>query len=94
MQTLAKRLDWARSKSGVSQRRLAKLAGLKSERHISQLEKGERLNPELKTLTAIAGALGVSVGWLANGEGQMPDESAIRSAIVAHEAELERKAAS
>lgn len=86
MQTLAKRLEWAREHSGVSQRRLAKLSGLKSERHILQLESGERLNPELKTLTAIAGALGVSVGWLASGEGDRPDEAAIRAAIVAREA--------
>lgn len=86
MQTLAKRLAWAREQSGVSQRRLAKLAGLKSERHVCQLESGERLNPELKTLTAIAGTLGVSVGWLASGEGERPEEATIRAAVVAREA--------
>jgi len=86
MKTLAERLRWARGKTGLSQRGLAKLAKLKSERHICQLETGERLNPELKTLTAIADTLGLRVGWLASGEGDAPEETEIRAAVVAREA--------
>jgi len=85
MRTLAKRLAWAREKSGLSQRKLSELSGL-TARHVALIEAGERDNPELKTLHALADTLGISVGWLANGEGESPGEEAIRASIVAKEA--------
>lgn len=84
MRTLQARLTWARNKTGLSQRRLSELAGI-ADRLVSLIERGERENPELKTVSALAAALGVSVGWLANGEGQQPDESDIRSSVAALE---------
>lgn len=93
MQTLGERLSWALSQTGLSQRGLARAAKLQSQRHIGLLSSGERDNPELKTLQAIAGALGVSVGWLAEGEGQTPDPEHIKiTALAAYAAaEAERK---
>lgn len=77
MQTLSERLQWARAASGLSSRGLARAAGL-SQRHIGFLESGERDNPELRTLVAIAKALGVPLGWLAAGEGRRPTAKHIR----------------
>lgn len=85
MRTLASRLTWARKHSGLKQRALARLAGLKSERHVGLLESGDRDNPELKTLQAIADVLGVSVGWLASGEAPVPTPEGIRKAVAAVE---------
>lgn len=81
MQTLAKRLTWARKAAAISQRSLARRAKLASERHIGLIESGDRDNPELKTLEAIAGALGVAVGWLASGEGPKPTAEQIKSGL-------------
>lgn len=80
MRTLAERLSWAREQSGLSQRGLARAAGLPSERHIGFLESGERDNPELKTLQAIACALGVTVGWLADGDQPEPKPEQVKRA--------------
>lgn len=93
MQTLAERLKWALDESGLSQRGLARAAGLQSERHIGFLVNGERDNPELKTLQAIAAALGVTVGWLANGDEPSPDPVHLKATAQAAftKAETERK---
>jgi transcriptional regulator with XRE-family HTH domain len=80
MQTLKARLHWARAISHLSQRGLARRADVAS-RIVSQIEAGDRDNPELKTLRALADALGVSVGWLATGEGERPSEESIRVAV-------------
>lgn len=95
MRTLAERLAWARCASGLSARGLARAARLQSERHIGFLESGERDNPELKTLQAIAGALGVTVGWLADGDEPFPDPAHIKAVAQAAfaTAEAERKGA-
>lgn len=81
MNTLADRLKWARGVTNLSARGLAKLAGLASERHIGLIEEGQRDNPELKTLKAISSTLGVSVGWLADGEEPAPSADDIRRAV-------------
>ncbi|HKY41354.1 MAG TPA: helix-turn-helix domain-containing protein [Polyangiaceae bacterium] len=78
MDTLAKRLTWALEETGLSQRALARAAGLASERHVGLLASGDRENPELKTLRAVAVALGVSVGWLADGDEPAPTAEELR----------------
>lgn len=80
MSTLAERVKWARETARLSQRELARRAGLGSERHVGLIEAGERPNVELKTLQGVAGVLGVTIGWLANGEGDPPTEESIRAA--------------
>ena len=82
LKTLAERLKWARNQARISQRALARAAQLKSERHVGQFESGERDNPELKTLQALADALGLSIGWLANGDGEMPEAQAVQAAAI------------
>lgn len=94
MRTLSDRLKWALSESGLSQRALGRAAGLPSDRHIGFLTSGDRDNPELKTIQAIANALNVSLGWLANGDEPAPNAAVIRAAGDAFSAkELAGKAA-
>lgn len=64
--TLAKRLAWARAQKGLSQEQLAKSAGV-SQGTIGNLEAGIRNTA--RKITAIAAALGVAPGWLADGTG-------------------------
>ncbi len=97
MRTLSERLKWACEASGLSERGVAKAARLKSWRHVSFLVSGTRTNPELKTLQAIAGALGVSIDWLVNGDEPKPDAEHVRvtaqAAYQAYEAALKAAAA-
>jgi transcriptional regulator with XRE-family HTH domain len=81
MKTLGQRLEWARKVAKLSQRGLARRAGLGSQRHVGLIESGERDNPELKTLQKVADTLGVSIGWLANGEGERPTAETIRATV-------------
>jgi transcriptional regulator with XRE-family HTH domain len=78
MQTIGERLKWARERTRLSQRGLAKLAGL-SSRHVALIEIGARDNLEIKTLKAIAGALGATLGWLADGEEPQPDVESLQA---------------
>lgn len=64
MQTLAKRLKEARAKTGFSQAKLAKLAGV-SQSTIANIESGTRFEPQ--KVVQIARALGVSAEWLLEG---------------------------
>jgi transcriptional regulator with XRE-family HTH domain len=79
MSTLSDRLAWALKESGLSQRALSRAAGLQSERHVGFLVSGDRSNPELKTIQALAVALNVSLGWLANGDEPEPDAASIKA---------------
>lgn len=81
MKTLGQRLEWARKVAKLSQRGLARRAGLGSQRHVGLIESGERDNPELKTLQKVADTLGVSLGWLATGEGERPTAETIRATV-------------
>jgi len=94
MRTLSERLAWAREQTGLSQRGLARAAGLQSERHIGFLESGERDNPELKTLQAIAAALGATVGWLADGNLPAPNARHIKKTAQAALAAADARKAS
>ncbi len=77
--SLVTRLVWARTKAEISQEVLSLAAGL-SSRLVGMIERGSRPNPELSTVTAIAGVLDVKMGWLVSGEGPTPRVSALKSA--------------
>ena len=72
MTTLAQRLKLARSHAGLTQRKLAEIAGVEQPA-ISQLENGKSL--KTAHVAAIAKACGVSAIWLANGAGGMTAET-------------------
>jgi SOS-response transcriptional repressor LexA len=76
MDTLAKRLRWARKQKRISQEELGKLAGV-SQSTIGNLEAGTRASA--RKIASIAAALGVNALWLAEGKqrpairGEAPD---------------------
>jgi SOS-response transcriptional repressor LexA len=65
METLAKRLRWARKQKRISQEELGKLAGV-SQSTIGNLEAGTRASA--RKIASIAAALGVDALWLAEGK--------------------------
>lgn len=62
--TLSRRLKLAEDHAGMRPAELAAATGLEKS-HICHLEKGRNTNPSLKTISAIAKALGVSIDYLA-----------------------------
>jgi transcriptional regulator with XRE-family HTH domain len=70
MNTIAERIAWARLKSGLACSSLDEMAGL-SVGHVAKIESGARGAPSAETVSAIAKALGVPVGWLIDG-GRLP----------------------
>lgn len=66
MDTLAKRLTWARERKGLTQGALAKLSGV-SQSTIGNLEAG--LRQTARKIVDIASAVEVDPIWLANGKG-------------------------
>jgi transcriptional regulator with XRE-family HTH domain len=73
MAEIAKRLTAARRRRGWTREALAFHAGV-SWSAIAQLESGRRRSPRPETLVALAGALGVTVGYLV---GEDPDAKAL-----------------
>lgn len=69
--TLMGRVRLGRVKRGWSRRELADRAGM-STSYVSLLESGAWETPTLPSLTKLAKALGVSVQWLAFGDGPDP----------------------
>jgi transcriptional regulator with XRE-family HTH domain len=67
MDTLAKRLIWAREQKGLTQASLAKLSGV-TQSTIGNLESGIRASA--RRIVDIAAALDVNPAWLANGQGE------------------------
>ncbi len=57
---LANNLKYYRTKSGLSQRDLAKKAGV-NRSHLASLESGTQPNTSIKTVEKLATALGISV---------------------------------
>jgi len=74
-QTLSDRLKTARAASGLSARKLSKLAGL-AEGHVAMIERGTVDDGSVQTIGKIAKALGVSLDWLVFGDGTGPSAEA------------------
>jgi len=73
MDTVGKRLEWAREVAGLPSREVDRLAGL-AENHSRAIELSIGGRAQLDTIERIAVALGVPPAWLAYGEGEQPDE--------------------
>ncbi|MER5649630.1 hypothetical protein [Streptosporangium sp. NPDC002524] len=78
MATFAERLTRATSEANISDRQIARdltAMGIKtSHGYIGQLKRGEATNPGLELVTALAGILHKTVGWLAGeDDAQVPD---------------------
>ena len=69
MDYLSDRLRLLRDLTGASARGIARLAGLRPEQHLSILEAGKRRDPRTSTVVRMARVYGVTVDWLATGEG-------------------------
>ena len=80
MQTIANRLRWAREQTGLSARALSVLVEA-SPALVGLIERGDVESPRLETLSALADALGTTVGWLLAGEGEPPTPEAILAAV-------------
>jgi len=63
VQSLAKNIKKYRQKSGMSQDKLSKLAGVNLHT-ITKIESGATLDPRVKTIKKIAAALGCSIDEL------------------------------
>lgn len=80
MDTLVKRLQWARDAAGLSQRALSGLAGLASS-HVQLIESGRAEGINVSTAQRLTGVLGVSLDWLMAGTGEMPTAEAVKAAV-------------
>lgn len=74
LDTLAKRLVWARTRKDLTQEELAKKAGV-SQGTIGNLEAGIR--DTARKITSIARALDVDANWLADNKGAAPNQLAV-----------------
>lgn len=80
MDTLVKRLQWARDAAGLSQRALSGLAGLASS-HVQLIESGRAEGINISTAQRLTGVLGVSLDWLMGGTGEPPTAEAVKAAV-------------
>lgn len=74
MKTIAERVRWLRKRKGFTQAEVDKIADLSSG-HTGAIERGRREQPSATTLTKIARAFSVDVGWLISG-GKTPQIAA------------------
>ncbi len=49
--------------------------------HVSLIEKGDGKGVQARTVSALAGVLGVSLDWLFLGSGDEPTEESVRAAV-------------
>lgn len=75
--TLPERVAWARKCSGLTPNRLSVLAGL-DRSHVRLIEDGAP-RTAADTVGKIAGVLKITTDWLIRGEGEVPDEEALRA---------------
>ncbi|HVJ15450.1 MAG TPA: helix-turn-helix transcriptional regulator [Polyangiaceae bacterium] len=85
LHTVADRLRHIRTISGLKQNELARLAGLKSSRHIGLIEEGERDNITAQTASGLCEVLGMSLDWFLLGKGDAPTAEEIATAVAAAE---------
>lgn len=88
LDTVGARLHHVRTLSRLTQADLARLAGLKSNRHVGLIEEGERDNVTAQTAKGLCEVLGMSLDWFLLGKGEPPTEEDIRVAVEAAWAEL------
>lgn len=77
MNTIGKRLAFARKLSGLNARKLGLRSGLSSA-IVGMIESEDRLSPEGKTVAKLAATLGVTTDWLLTGIGPAPTDETIR----------------
>jgi transcriptional regulator with XRE-family HTH domain len=87
--TLGSRLHAVRNQAELTQTELARLAGLKSTRHIGLIEEDERANPTLETSKGICRVTGMSLDWFLLGKGDAPTLDEINAAVSAARASVE-----
>lgn len=80
VETIAARVQHVREIAGLSRSALSQLAGL-AQTHVGLIERKAEANPQVSTLTSLSRVLGVSIDWLATGEGVGPTEDAVREAV-------------
>ena len=85
---VADRLKRLREVAGLSQLGLGHLAGLAGS-HVGAIER-RRGDVEIPTLRALSRVLGCSIGYLAAGEGECPDESTVTRAVARARKRLEK----
>ncbi len=85
MDSIAARVKWIRSKTGLSARAIDSMAEL-TPGHTALIETGARSDPSAGTLTKLARALGVSLDWLSDGQGLPPSESQLKALGTARKA--------
>lgn len=76
------RLRSLRSKSRESARTVSLLAGL-SEGYLGQVERGRMAVPAFGAVVRLAKVYGVSLDWLAEGDGRGPSAASVRAAVKA-----------
>lgn len=81
LDTVGKRLSWARGIAGITGSELAKLSGV-SRSYPSSIERGRSgEHMPIQYADRIAAVFGSSAEWLALGRGEAPTEQAIKRAV-------------
>lgn len=80
LDTLGRRIAFARGLANLSAARLGKLANLSSA-IVAMIEKGDRKDPVGSTVASIAQVLGVSTDWLLTGVGDPPTKEQVEAAL-------------
>jgi transcriptional regulator with XRE-family HTH domain len=89
MGTFSLRLRFARNLAGVSQRDLARVAGLGSEATVGFAESGHTKMPHGEAIAKLAQVLGTTSDWLILGIGHAPTAEGTAAAVAA--AKLDRE---
>ena len=80
MHALADRLRLTLRAAGISQSALARVSGLNIT-HVNDICRGRRANVNVRSVIALADALGCTVDWLLGRTGPGPTPTAVRHAI-------------
>lgn len=80
MDTIGKRVAFARGLSGLSRRSLSETCGL-SGGLVGLIESGDRTDLATSTMLALSDTLGAKLEWLARGIGAPPTEAEVLAAV-------------